>query len=480
MNVVLVNPNLDLQKLPPKINRYYPDQPIEPPLGILYLASFLLKNGIKTEVIDNALLKLNSEKLSELIVKKNPDLIGFSVHAFNWPTVLTNIHYLKKITKTPIVCGGPMCTIDPEIIIKHYEVDYLVIGEGEHTLLELINYLSSTKKESNVNLDSIKGLVFKYKNNIFINQKRELIVDIDQLPCPARQLINLNSYQRDKTNFLKLKPVDVIFASRGCPYDCTYCANKIISKSCYRFRRTESILTEINFLIENYQTKSLRFADAILTADRHKITKLCQEMINSKLNLPWQCHVHVNNLDNDLLRLMSNAGCRGIWFGIESISQSLQKAIHKNIPVEKIREVVYLCKKYNIYTSASFMMGFPNETKEEIQMNVQLAKKLNFNLTYFSPLVAMPNTDIYNTIKEKKLYDFEWNNLLLARNKNYSSDEIYNLAKFYNIYFKFRQLVFHISTAPSKDFFYAPIKFFNYLTFIFKYKILKIYYIFKK
>lgn len=443
IKVILVNSYFDnktLSSLPKYITNLFSPNKLrmksEPPLGLLYLAAVLEKNGIEVEIIDNFILKLPSEKLIKKIIDKTPSIVGFSSFSHTYPAAKKNMEDLKKMSpKIPIIFGGPHATLYYSEIIKQPFIDIVVRGEGEYTLLELVKTLSLNK-----NLKNVRGITFKNNNKIIHNPERPFIKNLDELPFPARDLVNLNQYLREKTNYIDTEPVDFISSSRGCPFGCAFCSSKIIWKKNYRCRSAKNVVDEIEFMIENYGTKGLYFREDNFTIIKKRVIDLCNEIKKRKLNIKWQCESRVDLISKDLIEEMKSAGCQGIWFGIESGSQKILDYLKKGTALKQAEKTIKLCEQYGIKVGASFMIGLPNETKEDIKKSFDFAKKLNADTTWFNQFTGIPKSEIYDEIKMNGNYKYEWEKLLIADFPELSYEEIKKITNLINRYFLFRRL----------------------------------------
>lgn len=445
--VVLVCPKLPLDKIPEKIRKYYQEEAGEPPFNLMYPAAILDQRGIKVSIIDNTLLKLDSQKLVELIISKNPCLVGFSLMSPNFLEAKENIDILKTKLNVPIVCGGPLCTIDANKVIAEKNIDFVVRGEGEFALLELYLAYFSSKR-----FKKIRGLVFKSRGKVAYGPGPEDIKDLDSLPFPARHLINLNDYMRGRTNYVPTEPTDYIMTSRGCPYDCSFCASVILCHRKYRYRSTKSVIEEMEMLMKTYGTKGLHFREDNFTANRQRVIILCDEMIKRNLGLKWQCESRVDLLDEELVKKMAQAGCTGMWFGIESGSQKILDSMKKNITIEQMYRAVNLCRKYKMKVGASFIVGYPGETKEDIRKTFELAKKLKFDTSFFNHFRGFPGSSVYEQIKKEKLYSSQWADILFIKTPEFDVEEIYDMVEWFNSYFRMKRVLLILKRANLKDY----------------------------
>ena len=280
-----------------------------PPLGLGYLAAVLEKNGYKVYIIDCGLLNINYEKVIDYLIKIKPILIGITsltVH-YNQMKKLSNlIKENSELKDIPLVLGGVHVTFLPETSIKECNADFCIIGEGEITLLELVNAIKNKTP-----LNEIKGLAFKQNDDIIINEPRDLIENLDELPFPAWHLIPPNLYPQDPHGHEYIRaPYAPIMTTRGCPFKCSYCASTNFWKNKFRRRSPKNVVDEIEFLMKNFGIREIHIWDDNFTLIKNHVIGICNEIIKRGLDLKLKCPngVRVDSLDEKLLAKMKKAG----------------------------------------------------------------------------------------------------------------------------------------------------------------------------
>jgi len=322
------------------------------------------------------------------------------------PTInedLITSKYLKENSKKDykIILFGPHCSIYPqEILEQNYFIDSIILGEFEITMLEIV---------SGKNYELIDGIAYRRNNNIIINPKTKYIENLDDLPFPAWDKFNLKYYE----DHLYHSPSMIIVASRGCPFQCTFCLwPNVMYGHKQRRRSPQNICDEIEVLIDRYNVKEIRFDDDTFALNKEWVIAICNEIIKRKLNkkIIWSCFGHFVQDNEEMYSSMAKAGCEMICFGLETASEKLLKYIKKNISLEKVKRVLAICRKYNIKSFVDFMIGFPYETKEDIEKSIKFAKEINPDLIQISKVVIYPGTEMYQQgIKENFLrYPNEW------------------------------------------------------------------------
>lgn len=279
-------------------------------------------------------------------------------------------------------------TILPDEAVKNRDVDIVVRGEGEYTFLELIKNLES--------LDKVLGITYKENGEVIHNQNRALIENVDELPFPARHLI------LEKENCLP-EAFGNIFASRGCPYNCIFCASHKVWTKKVRYRSPQNVADEIKEIKKTFKTNQFRFEDDSFTLNKKLVEGVCDLLIKEKLNIKWTTETRADLVTDDLIKKMKSAGCEDITIGVESGDEATLKRIKKGITIEQIRNANRILKENKMGFSAFFIIGFPWETKREIDKTVSLMKELDPRVAGFSVATPYPGTELYEIYKSEGL-----------------------------------------------------------------------------
>jgi len=380
MKVLLINPPW---RIKPK-SLWSGISGILPPLGLGYLASMLKKEGIAVEILDLNALQKPPEALADFLKDKTCQWIGITATT----NLISSAKKLAEISRAyqpgaKIVLGGVHPTVLPEEVLSWPEVDFVVRGEAEQTIIELL-------KEKPV--PEIKGLSYRVEGKSLHNPDREFIADLDEIPFPAYDLLPIKKYLPALGGYKKLPALSVI-TSRGCSGACTYCNNFFGRR--VRKRSAENVIAELSLLKQDYGIKEIYFYDDSFTEFPGKVIDLCRKMEEAKLDLSWSCFARINLVNEDLLRAMKTAGCHHISYGIESGSPELLSAINKKVSLEKIREVVAMTKKAGIDLLLGFMLGLPGETRETMEATKKLALKLDPAMAIFDITTPFPGTELY-------------------------------------------------------------------------------------
>lgn len=399
-----------------------------PPLGLAYIGAVLERDGHIVKIFDLTLDRNRSlEDKSNEIVDFSPDIVGMSAMSHNYSNAIQVAQYVKTATGASIVFGGPHPTIIPEEVLRNEFIDFVVIGEGEYTFQQICQNFSTKK------FQEIEGLCYKENGNIIIQPKNNFVEDLDKVPFPARHLLELDSYtlSDDYGNSMA-----TIISSRGCPYRCTYCYKGLFGKT-YRQRSPQNIIGEIKCCMK-YGYKSFYFVDDLFTLNLKRVEELTDSIKKERLNIRWQCLARVNNATLEMFKLMKEAGCYKVHFGIESGDQNILNNVKKGITLDQVRNAVKNCKDSGMRTKGYFMIGMPGDTKETMDNTLNFAKELKLDEVMISITTPFPGTELWETVDKSKIkslsdafyYSCDSDSVRIFYNlSNVSDDEIKNIAK---------------------------------------------------
>jgi len=380
------------------------------PLNLCYLASNLENQGFSVAIYDLEFELLNSQGIIERISKAAPLVIGF--------TCLTNtISNANKIAlliknKFPdilMVAGGWHPSALPKRTLQEFKgFDMAIMGEGEDVFSSLVKHVRLKK-----NYRHLDGISYRDGDNIIQNDSAGLIEDLDKLPFPARHLLNWNMYDRlqpSRELSLKGRRLTSIITSRGCPGQCTFCAVHVVHKNKTRFRSADSVLAEVEECLSRYNISHIDILDDTFTTDTGRLQLILQGFLRLKLK-SWSCQTRVDFVDKAILLKMVEAGCREVFFGIESGSQRVLDLLKKNITLKQIRDAVKWAREANVeFIKLSFIVGgHPDEKIEDVLMTKALLKELNPDRAYVGVLVPYPGTEVYKEMKDSGLiFSEDW------------------------------------------------------------------------
>lgn len=371
------------------------------PINLGYIASSLRKAGHEVKMADFNVMP--RKKLPDFLLKFKPELVGLTAMTSSIYNAKEIISEVKKFNKEIItILGGVHASALPIETMKEIKnLDCLVFGEGEETIVELAEHIIKKK-----NLKNVKGIVFRKKGKIIKNKPRELIKELDSLPFPARDLIPLELYnKRHVTRGFprKANRIVEILTTRGCPNQCIFCAGHINYGCRVRFRSYENIAEELEECIKKYKINHVSIEDDTFTLNKKLMKRLCGFFKDH--NLTWNCNARVNTVDYEILRLMKLSGCRKVSFGVESGNPEMLKKIKKAITVSQVIKAVKDAKKAGIrYVECDFMIGAHiDETLETVNDTVKLIYKLMPDFLVVSVMCPFPGTEVYEMMVKNKL-----------------------------------------------------------------------------
>jgi radical SAM superfamily enzyme YgiQ (UPF0313 family) len=312
-----------------------------------------------------------------------PDIVGISI----WTTFATSAFHIARLSKEikpscSVIMGGPHATVKAEEILKlASDVDYVVRGEGEIAVNELVQHIENSRND----LSTILGLSYRFDGEIRHNPHRENTKELDIFPFPDRTLLmNERKYTSED--------MGLIMTSRGCPYGCTYCSTDTRRVS---YRSIDNVLKEIRLVKEKYGTTQFSFKDDSFTVNRKRVEELCRRLTNERFNINWECNTRVNLVTEDLLRIMKKAGCNSIKVGIESGSERVLKEMNKGITHDHVRNAAHFFKKIGIHWTGYFMMGVPGETVEDIYKTLDFMYEVKPDFASIGVYEPFPGTPMF-------------------------------------------------------------------------------------
>jgi len=373
-----------------------PPYPLEeapaPPLGVSYVAAAFEAAGCQVRIIDYIVSRYTPEKLEAELDAFEPDIVGATSVTMNFPVAADIMRTAKGYRPSILtVMGGPHVSFDAAGTLQTYpEIDLLVLGEGERTIMELVSHIANRSR-----WPDIKGLAFRQGGKITVTEPRELIENLDSIPLPARHLLPLSRYRA--LGF----PVSII-TSRGCPNACIFCQGRRMVGKRVRYRKVAYVMDEIEQIL-SYGISRINVADDLFTSNKARVREVCEQIRARGLDFKWSAFARVNTVDRETLEIMRDAGCDSISFGIESGNPEMLRRVRKGITLEQARKAVDLCKEVGIFVHASFMVGLPGESPESLRDTQEFSKSLGIAYGYHF-LSPFPGTDVREKIEG---YDLE-------------------------------------------------------------------------
>ena len=357
-----------------------------PKLGLLYVAAYYEREtGNTTTFIDCPPENVSEEDMLARVREIKPDMVAMSIMTFNLLDALRTAKVLKLENPSLKVClGGPHVNLYPKETLSLPEIDYVVFGEGERIFTRLTLALEKEKEP----LSSINGLGWKKNNIPYINPAETELLDLDELPFPARHLVDVSSYQHiigEGRQFFTIQ------ATRGCPAACTFCD---IRKTKFRIRSPESVVDEIEELVK-MGVDDLFFVDDTITIDKKNVLAICNLIVKREIKISFKISARVDTINPEVLAALKKAGCYRIHFGIESATPKHLQYLQKGQTPEKVERAIKMTRNANIGFFAYMMIGIPHETKEEMFATVDFAKKLKPDYAQFSICTPYPKVELY-------------------------------------------------------------------------------------
>ncbi|HUU28550.1 MAG TPA: radical SAM protein [archaeon] len=376
-----------------------------PSLGLLYLAGFLRDKGYETAICDASAEKLSFAQLLGIIKKSDASLIGISSTT---PSIMRTGRLAEEIKKLKpdvgILLGGPHSTSVPEETLEKFSsFTAMVVGEGEQTLLEVV------ERWPDKSWQEVPGLVIRDENGRPVrNQCRRLLPDINLLPVPAWDLLNGFPRAFNPASFKSRSfPAAHFVTSRGCPYECIFCDTSVFSRS-VRYHSAEYVLDALSLLYHRYGVREISFEDDMFMMNKKRMWAICEGMMQKGLRFTWSCNARVNAVTPEILRLFKKSGCWQIAYGIESGSQEILDFARKGIKLEQICQALKLTKSTGIRTRGFFIYGFPKETEITMRRTLDFAKSLPLDDVSVTLMTPFPGSEIYRIAPQYGELEDDW------------------------------------------------------------------------
>jgi anaerobic magnesium-protoporphyrin IX monomethyl ester cyclase len=397
-----------------------------PPLGLSYIAGALENTGFKVEMFDNYLLNKPIDEVKQLVARLNPEIVGITCGSATYRRCLETAKAVKEtMPSCRVVVGGWHASYLPDSLLQQPDVDYVVMGEGERAMVELASHITAGKDEAA--LDGIAGIGYKHDGTVTKNPPK-FIENMDEIPFPARHLLPMHLYDR-AIEFLNAKPADVMSIARGCPFSCAFCETKKLWGNVCRTFSPERVMDEVRYMIEKFGTQGIYFINDNFTIKKKQTEELCDLLKKSGLDLEWACDTRTDLVNEELLEKMKKAGCQAIWFGVESGSPRILKRINRTITLEQTENAFRLCKKVGIRVACSFMLGFPDETLEDLEATRKFADKLDPDWCQFNVFIAYPDSSLYQEILQSGAYDRLAEFLLTVKNDEFDYSRLMEMQR---------------------------------------------------
>ncbi len=397
-----------------------------PPLGLSYVAGALEKAGFQVEMLDNYMLNKPIEEVKQILAELKPGIVGITCGSATYRRCLETAKAVKEtLPSCKVVVGGWHASYLPDTLLEHPDVDFVVMGEGERAMVELAQHITTSMDETH--LADFAGVGYKHDGVLTKNAPR-FMENMDEIPFPARHLLPMHLYDRT-IEFLKVKPADVMNISRGCPFNCSFCETRKLWGSACRTFSPARVMDEVRYMCEKFGTRGIYFINDNFTIKRKETEQLCDLLQQSGLGLEWVCDTRTDLVTRELLEKMRDAGCKAIWFGVESGSPRILKRIQRTITLEQTENAFRLCKQVGISVACSFMLGFPGETREDMEATRKFADKLDPDWCQFNVFIAYPDSSLYQEIMQSRAFDKLDEFLLTVKNNEFDYNKLMEIQR---------------------------------------------------
>jgi anaerobic magnesium-protoporphyrin IX monomethyl ester cyclase len=360
-----------------------------------------LKNQYRVDVIDCQVLNTSYEEVKNELTKRKPDLVGLTSTTLTYKSALRIAKIAKELNPNCLtILGGCHGTFwDDKVLQECPDIDVVVRGEGEQTILELVERLETGRA-----FNDILGITCRNGEKIVRNPDRSHIEDLDSLPFPAHHLWPISRLRKYG------KVIFPVMTSRGCTFWCEFCTAVRMFGRRYRTRSPKNVVDELEFLQKNYGAEQFTFYDDTFTVNQTRSAEICDEIIARKLKIEWDCETRVDMVTKELLQKMKDAGCFAVWYGLESGSQRLLDAMGKGISLTQVMRAFKWTKEVGLMAVVGVILGLPNETKETAWETIKFVERLNPDDVGYYIATPYPGTPMYDSVKEKgwlKVTDFD-------------------------------------------------------------------------
>jgi radical SAM superfamily enzyme YgiQ (UPF0313 family) len=374
-----------------------------PPLGLLYVSAYLDQNGLMNEVFDSTFE--TEESLSDYLLKVVPDFICVYATLMTKPQIIRLIKFIKtsnQLKSAKIILGGPDIRFNSRNYLIH-GADYLVIGEGEETTLELIKALSNNEP-----LDAVRGIAFSGPSGDIISTQDRNLLNVDDLPFPARHKINIGSYLSKWKEFHGYNSLN-INTMRGCPFGCRWCSKAVYGNS-NRRRNPGLVVDEIIWMQSHYQFDYIWFVDDVFTLNTHWLSGFSNELKLRHIRISYECITRADQLSVQDIQLLKESGCYRVWIGAESGSQKILDLMNRKVKVEEVQKSIISVKKAGMQSGTFIMLGYPGEEEKDILDTVKHLKRSDPNLYTITLAYPITGTELYNQVVLRDPSENDWAN----------------------------------------------------------------------
>lgn len=374
------------------------------PLGILYISAYLEQQGYENRVFDSTFSSF--DKLCQALVDDKPQVVGIYTNLMTKLNVLRIIRFIKQqpqLAHTRVVLGGPEVR-NHLVNFLEQQADFIVLGEGEQTMLELVQWIAGITTLSLPDIDGIAYL--DEQGDVRQNRERMKVKNLDELPIPNRSQVNLQLYfdawkGRHGVNAISVSTM------RGCPYSCKWCSRAVYGQS-YRRRSPRAVADEIAWIKTHYAVDSIWFVDDVFTISHKWLEEFTAEMTSRNLVMPYECITRADRMNEAVVRNLKASGCFRVWIGAESGSQKVIDLMDRRVEVEQVRDMIRLARHHAMQAGTFIMVGYPGETKEDIFETVQHLKTAEPDLFTITVTYPIKGTPLYAAVEDRFLTSLPW------------------------------------------------------------------------
>ncbi|MEW5693442.1 MAG: radical SAM protein [Candidatus Hydrogenedentota bacterium] len=434
MKILLINP--PYTRFKGMIDRYAP-------LGLCYLAAVLEKEGHKVvvynaenpaigegkviwdfeyrlDVFDLFLKRMDDtndiiwQEIRNTIKETRPDVVGITCKTVTYKIAKKIAEISKELfSDMPVIFGGPHPSVASEEVIKYEYCDFVVGGEGEETIKDLIRHIETKE----IPLKNIGGLLYKENGSVKINRRRDFIKNLDSIPFPSKYLL-LNNHNYNRTILSNM--MGGIIGSRGCPFECKFCSDMNVWGRNVRYRDPNKIIDEIEETKRLFGTIEFYFWDDAFTLNRKRVIDFCSLLVKRKTNIAWGCHTRADLIDDEVILNLKKAGCFKISMGIESGCEETLKNIKKQILLKDVIRASKILNKHRMDWNAAFIIGFPSEKEEQMMQTINFMKSIKPTRLFLSAFTPFPGTELYEETKNMGLINdsIDWSAIETKSPKN--------------------------------------------------------------
>ncbi|HOO77903.1 MAG TPA: radical SAM protein [bacterium] len=376
-----------------------------PPLSLAWCAAIAERHGHQAAIIDARTLGLTPQETLAELQAFRPDILGFMMTTYMFRETLEWIRYLKSGLggRIPVMVGGYNLRVYPRESIAPPEIDFGCVEQAYFTLPALLEELEGDRDFSRV-----PGLAYKDAGGEIVVTPHPQKIVFDDFPAPARHLLPNHLYAEFPT---ERKNFTVMVTSLGCPMHCTFCE---AGRTTYNPRSPETVLDEMQECYERFSVREIDIFDYEFPRIKQRTRAICEGILDRKLDITWACRSRIDSVDKDLLELMYAAGCRRIYYGIESGLQEMLDKVDKEISLDQVKTVISMTKRRGIRPLGFFLVGLPGETEKTVKTTVRFAKSLDLDYVQFSKLTAKPLTGMWRQMVAETGYDY-WKEYILGR-----------------------------------------------------------------